>query len=91
MVDVFIDEPTSQPFTEIHIWIGHYADGTEGILACDFPLPGGLGTRFMPLMHSKHEVAESLAPTARRIQSASQHAANRVVRVELRTFRAVTS
>ena len=31
------------------MWISHYADGTEGIIAGNLPLPNGLGNRFMPL------------------------------------------
>ena len=91
MNDVLIDEASSPPITELHIWIGHYADGTEGIIAGSLPLPNGLGRRFMPLMSSRREVVEMLAPMARQIQSASQHATKRIVRLEIRTFRAVTT
>ena len=91
MVEVLIDVPSSPPITELHMWISHYADGTEGIIAGNLPLPNGLGNRFMPLMNSRRDVAEAFAPMARRIQSATQHAGNRIVRLELRTFRAVTT
>lgn len=91
MVDtVLFDEPPSPPMTEVHIWIGHYAGGGEGMLAASAPLPDGKD-RFMPLMNSRRAAAESFEPLAKQIQSASQHAEGRIVRIELRTFRAVTS
>lgn len=91
MSDVFIDQPASPPVTELHVWIGHYAEGGEGMLSGDFPMPHDLGMRHMPLMNSQLERAEAMAPWARRIQSSSQHMASRITRIELRTFRAVTS
>jgi hypothetical protein len=91
MSEAFIDQVASPPVTELHVWIGHYAEGGEGILSGDFPMPYALGLRHMPLMNSDRAVAETFAPMARRIQSSSQHAASRITRIELRTFRAVTS
>jgi hypothetical protein len=91
MSEVFVDQPPSPPVTELHVWIGHYAEGGEGLLSGDFPMPHGLGTRHMPLMNSDRAAAEAFAPAARRIQSSSQHMASRITRIELRTFRAVTS
>jgi hypothetical protein len=90
MADVIIDTPSSAPMVEVHIWISHYADGTEGIIATDFPL-AGMVTRHIPLMHSVRATAEAFADIARKAQSASQHTGARIVRLELRTFRAVTS
>lgn len=90
MVELIIDEKSSPPMTEIHIWIGHYADGTECMMATDFPVVG-LITRPMPLMNSRRDIAESLAPLARKAQSASRHLTAPIIRVELRTFRAVMS
>jgi hypothetical protein len=91
MPDLLIESPAGAPFMEVHIWIAHYAAGGESMIAADIPLPGGLGMRHMPLMNGRRHVAESLAPLARRIQSASQHASERIVRLELRTFRAMSS
>lgn len=90
MSALFIPLPASPPITEIHLWIGHYAAGGEGLLSADFPLPGGVGMRHMPLMNSIRANAEALAPMARRVQSNSQHTASCITRVELRTFRVVT-
>jgi hypothetical protein len=90
MINVLNDTPGSPPMTEIHIWIGHYADGTEGMLAADFPMLAG-AIRHMPLMNSRRHIAENFETLAKAIQSASQHAQGKIVRIELRTFRAVTN
>ena len=37
MADVLLDEPASPPMTEVHIWIGHYANGGEGMIAASMP------------------------------------------------------
>jgi hypothetical protein len=88
---ILVDQPASPPIREIYTWIGHYADGGEGMLSADFPTPGGLGgVRHMPLLNSRREVAETMAPLARRIQSASQHAVSRITKIELRTFKAAS-
>jgi hypothetical protein len=86
---VINDTPGSPPMTEVHIWIGHYQDGTEGMLAADMEVMPGI-LRHMPLMHSRREIADAAGDLARRIQEASP-AGHRIVRIELRTFRAVTS
>jgi hypothetical protein len=90
MDEVILDLPASPPITELHVWIGHYAQGGEGLISADLPMPGDLGMRHMPLMNSSKRVAASLAPLARQAQSASQHVAARITRIELRTFRMVT-
>jgi hypothetical protein len=86
------DMPSSPPMTEIHVWIGHYADGTESMLSAGLLMPDGT-THHMPLLNSRREVAERAGDTARKVQSASQHStvARKIVRIELRTFRAVMS
>ena len=91
MTDVLNDLPASPPIVELHVWIGHFQGGGEGMVAADLPLPGGLGQRHMPLMNSRRDRAESMRPLAERVKSASQHGENRIVRLELRTFRVVTS
>jgi hypothetical protein len=91
MIDLLLDEPASPPIVEVHIWIGHYATGGEGILGAELPKPVGPGTTFMPLFNSSRTVAEGFEHLAKRIQSASQHARARITKIELRTFRAVTS
>lgn len=91
MADVLLDEPASPPMTEVHIWIGHYANGGEGMIAASMPPIDGAPPHFMPLMNSRRAVAEGFEPLARRIQSASQHSNGRITRIELHTFRAVAS
>lgn len=94
MNQLLIDPGGSEPFQEVFIWIGHYADGTEGMLSADFVMPVATGervTRHMPLMSSQRVPAAEMAPIARNIQSASQHAPRRIVRVELRRFVAETN
>lgn len=91
MVDIQLDFPGSPPMREVHIWIGHYADGTEGMLAADLPLPGMDVTRHMPLMSSRRETAENMRSLAEHIRSLSKHGHAEMVRIELRTFQAITS
>lgn len=90
MSDVFIPLPASPPIVELHLWIGHYAGGGEGLLSADFPLPGAdaIGLRHMPLMSSDRAKTAAMKPIARRVQSNSQGTASRITRIELRTFRA---
>jgi hypothetical protein len=87
--EVIRELPGSPPITELHVWIGHHASGREGIISADFLTPDGM--RHMPLLNSKRVVSEACAPIARKVQSASQHHADRIVRIELRTYRAVSS
>lgn len=89
MVDVLNDLPGSPPMREVHIWIGHYTDGSEGMLAADFPMIDGLTTRHMPLMSSQRNGAERLKPFAEKIQRLSQRGRSKITRLELRTFHAV--
>jgi hypothetical protein len=35
MSEVFIDQVALPPVTELHVWIGHYAEGGEGIRVAD--------------------------------------------------------
>lgn len=82
---VLIAPPSSPPFTELFVWIGHHSDGSEGILSCDLEPVRGV-KRHMPLMNGHRDVAERFTTRAKAIQSASQHAPLRIVRVELRRF-----
>lgn len=86
MVNILNDTPGSPPIREVHIWIGHYADGTEGILAADFPVMDGATIRHMPLMNSRRDAALTFEQIAKNIKSASQHARARIMAIELRTF-----
>lgn len=83
-----LDVPSSPPFRELWLWIGHYADGSERLMSADLPLAGCM--RHMPLMNSRREIADQLGGIARRIQNASQHGDAPIVRIELRQFRAAT-
>ena len=77
---------------EVHMWIGVHVDGSEAILSADLQLTHSDGMpvrRHMALMNSRRDVAESLAGIARRIQREAMHRADKMIRVELRTFRAV--
>lgn len=67
--------------SEVYVWVAHYADGTEGIEFND-------GLRSHPaLVHDSPDGAKSfLGHAARSIKSSSQHAPNRIVRIELRKF-----
>jgi hypothetical protein len=89
---ILIDMPPSEPMTELHAWIGHYADGREGLLASGLRYPDG-STHHMPLVSSRRRDVERAGKIARDIQSASQHSnvAGKIIRIELRTFRAVMS
>jgi hypothetical protein len=60
------------------------------MLSADMSLPGGHGLRHMPLMNSDRAVAETMGTLARKVQSASQHTASRITKIELRTFRATS-
>lgn len=77
--------PQPYPITEVHIWIGIHADGREAMLSTDMPM--AFGTRHTPLISTKREVAEGLWVLARRIQLAAMHRADRLIRIELRTFK----
>jgi hypothetical protein len=83
----FLPLPPSPPVVELHAWIGHYRDGGEGILSADLPLAGQI--RHMPLMNSQRATALKLHRLARQIQQQSQSTPAAIVRIELRTFRAV--
>lgn len=87
MSEHYIDAPPppEQRITELHVWIAIYPDGSEGIVSADLPL--SFGTRHSPLLSSKRKVAESLGRLAREVQRAAMHQAQRIVRVELRTYR----
>lgn len=91
MTDLYLDAPPpgDQRIRQIHVWIATYANGSEGIISADLPMPVGLGTRHMPLMNSKRDVAENLQPLARRAQRAAMHQADRIVSIRLVTFAAV--
>jgi hypothetical protein len=91
MVDILMPSSASPPIVEVHIWIGVYASGGEGILAMGLAAPIGAGTANMPMMHSRREIAARLEPTARRIMDKARGTADELTSVELRTFRAVQS
>jgi hypothetical protein len=78
--------PEPNPIRLIHVWIGVHADGLEAMLSADMPM--SFGTRHTPLMSSRRDLAEAMAPLARRIQREAMHRADRFVKVELRTFAA---
>jgi len=87
MSPVLLDIPPEKaPILEVFIWIGIHADGREAMLSGDFDLP--LGRRHMPLISSRRELAEKMGDMARQIQQTMMHQADRVIRIELRTFRA---
>lgn len=88
MSDILIDTGSVPPVRELWVWIGHYADGSEGILGVELPLVGNL--RHMPLMNTGRESAERLVTIAKRIQDESQDFGLPIMRIELRQFRAVT-
>jgi hypothetical protein len=93
MSDVIYGEAPgpSQRVETLYVWVGVHADGGEGILSADMPLPLPGGTRHTPLMSSRRDLAESLRPLARQIQRNSMHLADRFVRIELREFRMVAA
>jgi hypothetical protein len=78
--------PEAGQVLEVHIWIGVHADGREAMLSADLPLV--MGVRHTPLMSSRRDLAEKFAPLVREIQRAAMHGSDRLIRVELRTFRA---
>jgi hypothetical protein len=91
----FQDLPPTTPghrLDEVSIWIGVHVDGSETILSADLPMQYSDGTpamRHMPLMHSMRERAEPFAGLARKIQREAMHRSDRLIRIELRTFRKV--
>lgn len=79
---------------ELHVWIGTFSDGNEGGMVHDRSFPAEDGTivrRPVPLMDSDRTRAEALGPLARRCQEVSGDTPTPIIRVELRTFRAVQS
>jgi hypothetical protein len=91
----FQDLPPTTPghrLDEVSIWIGIHVDGSETIISADLPIQHSDGTwvtRHMPLMHSMRERAEPFACLARKIQREAMHRSDRLIRIELRTFRRV--
>jgi hypothetical protein len=91
MSEIYGEAPgPAQRIEMLYVWVGVHADGGEGILSTDLPLPLPGGTRHTPLMSSRRELAERLRPLAREVQRASMHLADRFVRIELREFRVVS-
>jgi hypothetical protein len=86
---IYLDQPTpkGQRISALHVWIAVYADGSEGIVSTDIPMPDGQGMRHMPLMSSDLDLAKSLEVRARRLQVAAIHQADRIVRMRLVTYR----
>jgi hypothetical protein len=86
---LYLDVPPEpdQRVIEIHAWIATHADGSEGIVSADIPMP--MGMRHSPLLSSKRTVAEKLEPLARKIRQQAMHQANRVVSMKLITFRRI--
>lgn len=89
----FQDLPPTMPghkLDEVSIWIGVHADGSETILSADLPMrhsDGSPAMRHMPLMHSQREGAERHHDLARRIQREAMHRSDRLIKIELRTFK----
>jgi hypothetical protein len=89
----FQDLPPTTPghrLDEIHIWIGVHTDGSETILSADLPMQysdGSPAMRHMPLMHSQRDRAEQCAELARLIQREAMHRSDRLIKIELRTYR----
>jgi hypothetical protein len=87
MTEFHNDNPLQPaPITEIFLWIGVGENGSEGLIASDFPIPPGV-TRHMPLMSSDHELAKVMRPLAEEIAASSVW----ITYVELRRFKAVDS
>lgn len=77
-------KPPDKRINELHVWISIDANGGEGMLSADLPLP--FGTRHTPLMSSKREIAERMRPIAEHLQRTATTDARRI-EIELRTFR----
>lgn len=82
-MDILLDQPGSPPITSVSMWIGTYADGTEGVISVDLPLLPGV-QRHMPLMHTRREVAERFRPVAEKAWQ--MQLGRKFERIELRTF-----
>jgi hypothetical protein len=93
----FQDLPPTTPghrLDEIHMWIGVHVDGSETILSADMEMQysdGSPAMRHMPLMHSQREQAQQCAGLARNIQREAMHRCDRLIRIELRTYRKATT
>jgi hypothetical protein len=88
MVDVVIDTgPGEGAITDLYVWIATWSDGTETIIGRDMPVPEMPGLmRHMPLMNSRPEIAEKLAPLAQEMRRATMHRDKRIVSVRLQHF-----
>jgi hypothetical protein len=86
---LLVDPEPSPPISEVHIWIGVYADGSNGILSADLGSFSDGVMRHGPLMHSCREVAVRAQPIVDHIRRAtlSLPAARHIVSVKLECFR----
>lgn len=81
--------PEAGPVNELHVWIGIRTGGREAMLSADFPMLAD--KRHAPLMSSRRALAEKLGVLAHEIQRQTMQSPDPIVRVELRTFRAVAT
>ena len=88
MTDMLVDGPGSPPILEVSIWIGHNQDGTESVMVVDLDIVPGI-TRHMPLMATRRDLAEKFREIAEHVMKLSRHASTEIVRLELRTFKAM--
>jgi hypothetical protein len=80
----FTDIPPedTQRIDELWCWVAVHANGAEGIMSATVPY---LGTT--PLISSRHATADGpMRKSAREIQRAAMHQADRIVRLELRRY-----
>jgi hypothetical protein len=87
MNDNYLDipPPGEQRITELHLWVATHPDGGEGIVSADVPIPG-IGSRHIPLMSSRRELAEKMKPFAEHAQQAAAKA-GKPVSLRIVTYR----
>ena len=78
--DISIEE--SQRIEELWCWVAVHANGAEGIMSATLPY---IGTT--PLISSEQRLADGpMRKSAREIQRAAMHQADKIVRIELRRY-----
>lgn len=89
MSDVRMDRPGNPPIRELHVWIGHYSDGSEGMLSAQVAgLVSGMGTRTTLLVLTDRQSGERLRRVAEMVRTTSLDTLNPIITLELRSFRA---
>jgi hypothetical protein len=89
MTDTLLDipPPPNQRITQIFIWVMINEDGGESIMSHDMPMEEVVfGTRHMPLMSSKRDVAQKLRPIAEHICSLASTERGHPVACVMRSF-----